>query len=207
MSNKLRNVQAVKEMLQGTHKFQTKTTISFHDLDKKTVERAVGDIWFDDDGNEWEQKKGYKINKGKLSGLFDDQYTFKNCRKEVCTCKDPGRADLKMKTIHGMCLDCVVDMEHELTLDGKYNEYAQNKLKQNAMAWLRDSEQEVEELKEAVLRAPEFVNTDGSLNKWELTYNPEDMKKSIADQFEQVKQNIFTTYNITVDEFTQFKTK
>ena len=73
MSNKLRNVQAVKEMLQGTHKFQTKTTISFHDLDKKTVERAVGDIWFDDDGNEWEQKKGYKINKGKLSGLFDDQ--------------------------------------------------------------------------------------------------------------------------------------
>ena len=106
-----------------------------------------------------------------------------------------------------MCLDCVVDMEHELTLDGKYNEYAQNKLKQNAMAWLRDSEQEVEELKEAVLHAPEFVNTDGSLNKWELTYNPEDMKKSIADQFEQVKQNIFTTYNITVDEFTQFKTK
>ena len=112
-----------------------------------------------------------------------------------------------MKTIHGMCLDCVVDMEHELKLDGKFDEYAQNKMKQNALAWLRDSEQEVEELKEAVLHAPEFVNTDGSLNKWELTYKPEDMKKSIEEQFEQVKQNIFTMYNITVDEFTQFKTK
>jgi hypothetical protein len=26
-------------------------------------------------------------------------------------------------------------------------------------------------------------------------------------KFDQVKQNIFTMYNITVDEFTQFKTK
>jgi hypothetical protein len=46
MSNKLKNVKAVKEMLSGEHKTQTKKTISFAD---KIVERKnVGETWTDD---------------------------------------------------------------------------------------------------------------------------------------------------------------
>ena len=40
-----------------------------------------------------------------------------------CNCIEPGVADLKMKAIHGMCLNCVVEMEHKLKLEGKYEEY------------------------------------------------------------------------------------
>ena len=43
MSNKLKNVKAVKEMLDGKHKTQTKKTVSF--ADKVIERREVGETW------------------------------------------------------------------------------------------------------------------------------------------------------------------
>ena len=141
--------------------------------------------------------------------MFDDLRaelnSFPKCRKEVCTCTKPGRNDYKMRMIHGMCFDCVVDMEHELRIEGKFDDYARNKVKQNALAWLRNSEQEVAELKIAVTKAPEFVNVDGTINKWDLNYDPQKMSDSIEEQFQEVKKKIFENYNITEEEFENFK--
>ena len=83
MSKKLKNVKAVREMIAGTHKTQTKTNVSFGE--KKTfVKREVGDRWTDDDGTLWEQKKGYKVKLGKLSELRQNLNKFPNCKKEIC---------------------------------------------------------------------------------------------------------------------------
>lgn len=201
--SKLKNIQAIKQMLAGNHKFQTKTIVGFNPTG--SITRAVGDRWTDAEGTEWEQKDGYKIKVSKFDELRAELNSFKNCRKETCTCIAPGRADLKMKSIHGMCLDCVVDMEHELRLEGKFEEYANNKLKQNALAWLRDAERETNELAIAVQKAPEFVTVDGRVNKWELDYDPIKMSQSILEQFNSIKQQVFDRYNITETEFNQFK--
>ena len=45
-SNKLQNIKAVKQMLEGTHKFQTKKSIGFSDAKQKAEKnqkREVGD--------------------------------------------------------------------------------------------------------------------------------------------------------------------
>ena len=112
MSKKLKNVKAVKEMIAGTHKSQTKTNVSFGET-KEVIKREVGDQWTDDDGNIWEQRKGYKVKLGKLSEVKRRTNTFPNCKKDICTCTNPKRNDIKMKTIHGMCFDCVIEMEHQ----------------------------------------------------------------------------------------------
>ena len=101
MSKKLKNVKAVREMVAGTHKSQTKTTVGFGET-KTIVKREVGDRWTDDNGNVWEQKKGYKVKLGKLSELRKELNTFPNCKKEICTCTNPKRNDIKMKTIHAV---------------------------------------------------------------------------------------------------------
>ena len=95
--SKLKNIKAVKEMLDGKHKTQTKKTISF--TDKVFVKREVGETWTDDKGQKWEQRKGYKVKVGKLSKLRTELREFPNCNKESgsCTCTEPGTADLKMK--------------------------------------------------------------------------------------------------------------
>ena len=102
MSKKLKNVKAVREMIAGTHKSQTKTNVSFGET-KEVIRREVGDQWTDDDGNIWEQRKGYKVKLGKLSKLRDELTKFPKCRKEICTCTNPNRNDMYMKKIHDMC--------------------------------------------------------------------------------------------------------
>jgi len=203
--SKLRNIDAIKKMLSGTHQFQTKTSVSFQDITAPAPDRQVGDVWTDKDGIEWEQRKGYKMNKGKFDDLRAELNSFPKCRKETCTCIKPERLDYKMRGLHGMCFDCVVDMEHDLKITGKYAEYERNKMKKNAMGWLKDSEQEVIALKVAVTKAPEFVTVDGQVNKWEMQYDPEKMAASIDAQFNEMKSNIFKNYGVTEEEFIEFK--
>ena len=185
MSKKLKNVKAVREMIAGTHKTQTKTNVSFGE--KKTfVKREVGDRWTDDDGTLWEQKKGYKVKLGKLSELRQNLNKFPNCKKEICTCTSPKRNDIYMKGIHGMCFDCVIEMEHKLKIEGKYEEYEREKILANMKSWLKGAEVEKEALKTA-LKA-KFVNEDGSIEEWnEMSWD--EVEKKIDNEFRLFKEN------------------
>ena len=46
-----------------------------------------------------------------------------------------------MYKIHKKCIDCVVEMEHKLKLEGKYDEYEKNLVTQNALSYANDLEQ------------------------------------------------------------------
>ena len=184
--SKLKNVKAVKEMLDGKHKTQTKKTISF--TGKVIERREVGETWTDDKGQKWEQRKGYKVKVGKLSELRKELREFPNCNREngSCNCTEPGVADLKMKAIHGMGLNCVVEMEHKLKLEGKYEEYERKKLLANAENWLKQAELEKEVLK-TTLKAS-FVNEDGSIEKWNGMTEKE-VEEKIDKEFETFREN------------------
>lgn len=187
MSNKLQNVKAVKEMLGGEHKTQTKKTISF--TDKVFVKREVGETWIDDKNQKWEQRNGYKVKVGKLSKLREELKEFPNCntKNSSCNCTNPGQADLKMKAIHGMCLNCVVEMEHELKLKGEYKEYERKKLLANAEAWLKQAEVEKDILK-STLKAS-YINEDGSIEDWGEGMSEKQLVEKIDNGFEKFKKN------------------
>ena len=182
--SKLNNIKAVKEMIAGNHRTQTKNTVAF-DAEKEFIKREVGDQWNDDEGNVWEQKKGYKIKLGKLSELRSEINTFPKCSKEVCTCMTPNRNDLKMKSIHGMCLDCVISMEHQMKIDGTYGEYERKKKLENAKAWLTQAELEKDTIKLAM--KARFVNEDGSLEDWDGG-SWEEIEEKIETEFQNFKE-------------------
>lgn len=182
MSKKLKNIKAVNEMLLGEHKTQTKKSISFEG--KKFVKKEVGENWIDDDGQSWEQKNGYKVKVGKFAKLREDLKAFPNCNKEICTCIEPSQTDLKMKAYHGMCLDCVVEMEHDLKLKGEYDEYERTKLLNNAEAWLKEAEIEKEVLKSTIKAS--FINEDGSIEEWD-GLSEDEMITKIDEGFETFK--------------------
>ena len=51
-TNKLQNIKAVQQMMDGTHKFQTKKTVGFSDTDatqKRNERHEIGDTWEDVD--------------------------------------------------------------------------------------------------------------------------------------------------------------
>lgn len=207
MSKKLQNVKAVQQMLDGTHKFQTKKTIGFSDAEsigKQSEHHEVGDTWEETDGygNTYviEQRDGFRIRKTKNSDIFqsvrDELQSFPNCRKDVCTCVGTHQLDQKMRKIHGMCFDCVIEMEHELKKAGKFEEYEQNKIRENALAWLRDAERDVELLKQAYTQAQNFVsNSDGITETWTAKMTPEEFENTIQKQFEEFKIKFLENLN------------
>ena len=64
-------------------------------IGETNVERKVGDIWTDDDGLKWEQKKGYKIKLTKTANVGIFKAHCKDCKKGIVKPwdKDTQKAD------------------------------------------------------------------------------------------------------------------
>ena len=213
MSKKLQNVKAVQQMLEGTHKFQTKTTVGFSDAEdvaKKNAKHGVGDVWEETDSITGityiiEQRDGFRIKKTKASDVLqtvrDEIRSFPNCRKETCTCIKLNHLDEKMRKIHGMCFDCVIEMEHQLKKDGKYEDYEQTKIRENALAWLDSAERDVNLLRETYTQASKFVtNSEGQLEAWTARMTPEEFDDTIQKQFNKFKENFLKNLDGETDE-------
>jgi hypothetical protein len=210
MAKKLQNIKALQQMLEGDHKFQTKTSVGFSDADsmaKKNEQHEVGDIWDEKDPTTGliytvEQKDGFRIKKSKLSDVFqeirNEMRVFGKCPKETCTCSAPKRIDEKMRKIHNMCFDCVIDMEHQLKLNGEYEAYELEKVQANAIAWLESAEKDVEMLKQAYTEAMSFVsNSEGQTETWAAKMTPEEFEETVQSNFEKFKQNFLDNLNNT----------
>lgn len=205
MSKKLQNIKAVKEMIAGTHKFQTKKTIGFSDAKQKAEKnkrREIGDVWEEKIGNtiyRIEQCNGFRVKKPANSvaeEVREHLNSYPNCQKETCTCSIPNHLDKKMQTIHGMCYDCVIDMEHELRKQGKYEEYEQKKIQDNAKAWLKRAEEDVKALKIAYTEQQQYVtNSDGLMETWDAQMTPAEFEEKVEVQFASFKENFLENLN------------
>ena len=100
-----KNVKKIQQMITG--EFGKKTQVGYT---PERVDREVGDIWTDDEGVKWEQRKGYKIKISGLPGvgILGDQ------------CKDCKKGILK-KGVHrdtynrmGRCYHCQINFEVDL---------------------------------------------------------------------------------------------
>jgi hypothetical protein len=191
MDIKIESLEDVKKLLAGEHDSQNKVTVGYTEEDKeKNISRTIGDRWFDENGNEWEQRNGYKIKLGKewQQELHEYLTSFPNCPKENCTCGMPKRLDEKMRRIHGMCFDCVIDMEHKIRLAGKWDEYEKTKVKENALAWLKEAERDKDMIANELSRL-EFTNDFGDNEKWTTPFDKKDMLEKIEKEFADFRKN------------------
>jgi len=188
---KIDGVDDIKKLLHGEHEAQQKVTVGYVPEGQNVDgSRKIGDRWFDEDGNEWEQKNGYKIKLGKVwqQELHDYLKSFPNCRKETCTCSMPKRMDEKMRRIHGMCFDCVIDMEHKIRLEGKWDEYERQKVKENAIAWLTEAERDKNLIAEELSKM-DFANEFGDSEKWNVPFTKEELLEKIENEFKEFREN------------------
>ena len=69
------------------------------------------------------------------------------------------RLDDKMWRLYGHCFDCQIIIENKLRIEGKYEEWQNEKIKQNKIAFIKDQMQTIEEWKD--MKAPEWYNQVG----------------------------------------------
>lgn len=209
--SKLKNLKAIGEILDGTHRTQTRKTFGWSDSSstaEKNAKHEVGDVWIETNPitgvtYRWEQKDGYRVKTFEnldesVKDIREYLSTFPNCPREVCTCKSPMPLDKKFRNILGMCHDCVVEMETKLKINGKFNEYAIDKMKRNAESFFKQSDQEVEQLKKELSNPINFVEgVDGRTETW-TSENPQFLIDQIDEQYNQYKSKIKEKLNAEI---------
>tara|TARA_R100000278_G_scaffold121306_2_gene104921 strand:- start:263 stop:790 length:528 start_codon:yes stop_codon:yes gene_type:complete len=115
-------------------------------------------------------KHGDKIDR--LSDIMKEArmpWFCPNCDKTM-----KKRIDDKFWRLFGHCFDCQINFEHKLRLEGKYDEWEQNKIKENKLAWIKDQKQSIIEFKKQ--QSPEIynqINPDGhsiEKEKWNIDF-------------------------------------
>ena len=87
-----------------------------------------------------------------------------------------------------MCYDCVIEMEHQLRVEGNFEEYEKKRIHANALAWIKDAEQDVKALKKAFTEAQEYVtNADGLTETWAAQMTNEEFDEKIQKGFDEFK--------------------
>ena len=95
-----------------------------------------------------------------------------------------------------MCFDCTIDMEHEMKKSGTYAEYEQQKIRENALAWLESAERDVNMLKQTYTQASQFVSsTNGDVESWGEKMSPEEFEETVQAQFNKFKEDFLNNLN------------
>ena len=123
-------------------------------------------------------KVGDKISR--LSDIMKDARMPMFCPE--CDKIMKQKLDNKMWSLFVHCFDCQIKIENKLRIEGKYEEWAENKIRKNKIAFIKDSIQKIEEWKD--MKAPEWYNNVGvdypelEKEKWDVDM---DMVKKEAD--------------------------
>tara|TARA_Y100000310_G_C20193488_1_gene583573 strand:+ start:42 stop:572 length:531 start_codon:yes stop_codon:yes gene_type:complete len=105
--------------------------------------------------------KGKEKEKGdivpKMTELMQDVRMPLFCKE--CDKVMKKRLDNKMWRLYGHCFDCQIKIENKLRIEGKFEEWAEEKIKKNKIAFIKDQIQTLEEWRDR--KAPVFYNQVG----------------------------------------------
>lgn len=133
-------VQRMRNIITGNTGDKTRVQSGYEIQESDHTE---GDIW-EESGKAWTIKNGIKqtITKlDKIKKLVVLPIICPNCEKPMKVTE----TNKKMYSIHGMCLNCVVDMETKIKIKGDWQEYESKIMNANKDASLEDFEKAVEE--------------------------------------------------------------
>jgi hypothetical protein len=193
---KLQNIKAIRQMIEGTHRTQTRTKIGFTDTEstsEKNKKREVGEIWeeFDEYGNVvciWEQKKGYRVKTGlhkeAVEQIREYLNSYPNCLED-CKTTNFTKLDRRFRAKFGRCADCQFRIETKMKAEGTYREYEKNQMLANAEAFFKTADVEIEVVAEQLRGELHFANVGGDMEKWS---GDPGMAEKIKREYEEYKK-------------------
>jgi len=158
---------------------------------EELVIRQPGEVWTDKDGKEWKQVGSN--SKVRTETLMDtvrkSLREAPNCPKKMCTVDPTKNLDKRMLAMRGMCFDCVQEYEQKLKDEGKYEAYEKKTMLENELSFLLDTKTKLVESKEHIINDPEFLNEDGSLEKWSIP-NKEQVMDDLEKDLEELESRL-----------------
>lgn len=143
------------------------------------IKREVGEIWVDENGNEWEQKEGFKINTTKMDDARAFLKKLTTCSSNDCETVPYSSADKKLIVRTGYCVSCMRKLEQSLRDDGSWTFYEDYRITLNKLDFVRDTKSQLEEAFSSVSQQIEMLNEDGTFSKWQWDVDIEKVKSDL----------------------------
>jgi hypothetical protein len=155
-----RDVQRIRNLLSGNQGDATQTQVGYT---AKQIDHSEGDVW-EEFGRKWTMKNGIKMSVTKLDRAKNASFVPLLCPN----CSQPMKTDYdkKMFYIHNQCLDCVIKFETQLKIDGKYQEYEDKMVRDNANFALDEFVNGFDAFLNTMDSNDGFVTEQGDIEDW-----------------------------------------
>jgi hypothetical protein len=175
-----RDLQRIRNLAQKKVHEKTVTSVGYTKAEEHHVE---GDVW-EENGKTWTIKSGIKRTLRKVDGVAVPILCPK-CSKPM-----KHHLDKKMYGIHQMCMSCVVTMETDLKMQGKYEEYEKNMLRKNAQYFADNITTGIDQFLDDLINET-YVMEDGTIQNWIGNgLDKTEVKKQIMDRIQKLKDTL-----------------
>jgi hypothetical protein len=180
---KYRDVQRARNLIKKDYHAKTVEGVGYQ---KVFEERKEGDVW-EEDGKTWTIQNGIKQTVSKLDKVRKSVTKPLHCPN--CNSIMNNHLHNKMWKIHGMCYDCVINMENDLRIMGKFDAYERAMLTGNLQAWVSDMQLMLEEdLKSKAT----YITEQGDIEDWgsNTELQRQKLMETMQEYLEQVSEAI-----------------
>ena len=186
-----------------------KNTVVGYTKAKET--HKVGDIW-EDEHNRYEQKDGYILKTSKNSEAFQEIRKYleekSKCKNSECKTIKKSKKDVIFIEKGGYCMNCTIDMEHEIKTAGLWIPYEDYKIATRMIVYgkakLDAYKQSLDELKEEY----EMIGSDGKVTEtWKLPKPIEEVRKDIEELIQKGEEEIKVIEEKRQEAFYKLKEK
>jgi hypothetical protein len=174
-----KDVQRIRNLVQGKYGDKTTQSVGYK---KGYIKRKEGDVW-EEKGQTWTIKEGVRQNITKLDNAKKTVITPLFC--PCCGNLMKKHLDSKYYKIHKMCYDCVIDKEHEIRKEGKWEEYKKNIHNADIDGVIADYTSFIKHALEE--NNTSFITEDGDVEKWDGGINKERAKEALKKGVEYLE--------------------
>ena len=179
---KRKDVDRARNILTGKSGASSETQVGYK---KKRVDYKEGDVWVENKKT-WTIKDGIKQTVSKMDAIKKEIFMPLCCPK--CSKVMKKRLDKPNYKVHKTCFDCVIDFEHKLRIEGKYDDYIKKLRLKNRLTEIDETENMFLEL--ANQSNEGFISEHGELERWKGGVNVSKMSAEISEAAQQGREAV-----------------
>jgi hypothetical protein len=178
-----REVQRMRNIVMDKHGDKTRSQIGY----ENTQQHIEGDTW-EENGKTWTIKNGIKRNVPKLSSFKQAYHMPLIC--PACKTHLDHKSELTkhMYKLFYKCPKCVAELETQLKLDGKFEEYAKNQWKSNMLGILDNMEVEFDDFIKHGFE--KHMSEEGEVENWDGNSLSIEQIKEVKDWIKTRKEQL-----------------
>ncbi len=194
--------------------YEKNTQISFANAEESannSKKREVGEKWVDSEGKTWEQKDFGKVRVNELSETMSDVRAYldklNSCKASDCNTIKLSKVDKKTISKTGYCLHCLTKKEAQIKYDGLWEAYEDYKIFSNMISYGNDLLSKLRQAFDDAKQEYEFVQEDGTLEKWVLEKDVNEIKAEILTDITKYEEEIELAKKLRNEAWDKLKDK